>query len=327
MSKVPLMLLKRTTVKIVVLDEKPLNTGDLSWEPISRQAEFKAHDWSRPEEVAPRAADADILMTNKVPLSADLIAKLPRLKCIIVLATGVNIVDLAAARARGIPVCNVPEYSTQSVAQVVFALLLELCHRIGHHDQLIHQKEWAKRAWSFWDTPQVELAGKTLGIIGYGRIGKRVAAIGRAMGMPFMASARTRRAESEVIWGSVEEVFTQSDVVSLHVPLTPETKMMVNATLLQKMKQGSYLINTARGALIDDAAVAAALHAGQLAGAGLDVTTVEPINNDNPLLTAPNCVITPHFAWATLAARRRLMKTVEQNVAAFIAGSPINVVN
>jgi glycerate dehydrogenase len=314
---------------IGVLDGHTLNPGDISWEHVAALGEMTVHPRTPADQIVARSANADILMTNKVPITAETLAQLPRLKCICVLATGVNVVDVAAARGRGVVVCNVPEYSTQSVAQLVFALLLEMCHHVGRHYRLIHAGEWAKREWCFWETPQVELAGKTLGIVGYGRIGKNVAAIGRAMGMKVLAFSRTQReaASAELAWGSVEEIFAQADVVSLHLPLTPETKGMVNARLLGTMKRNAFLINTARGPLINDADLAAALHAGTLAGAALDVTSVEPINGDNPLLKAPNCIITPHYAWATLAARKRLMVTAEENVAAFLVGKPKNIVN
>ncbi len=314
---------------IVVLDGHTLNPGDLSWDRVARLGELTIHARTPADEIVARSSNAEILLTNKTPLTAEILAQLPRLKCICVLATGVNVVDVAAARARGVVVCNVPEYSTQSVAQLVFALLLEMCHHVGQHDRLIHAGEWSRREWCFWETPQVELAGKTLGIVGYGRIGRRVAAIGRALGMSILAFSRTRRepASAELGWGTIDEVFAASDVVSLHIPLTPEVRGMVNARLLGSMKKDAFLINTARGALINDADLAAALREGKIAGAGLDVTTVEPINADNPLLAAPNCVITPHYAWATLAARKRLMGTTEENIAAFLAGKPQNVVN
>jgi glycerate dehydrogenase len=311
---------------IVILDGHPLNPGDLSWESIERQASVTIHAGTPPEQIVSRAAEADIVMTNKVPLTAETLARLPRLKLICVLATGVNVVDTAAARARGVPVCNVPAYSTMSVAQTVFALLLELCQHVGVHDRMIHEGEWARRGWSFWVTPQVELAGKTLGIIGYGKIGEQVAAVGRALGMKVLAYSRTRKG-GDVEWGTIDEVFAGSDVVSLHVPLTPETRGLVNTRTLGLMRAGSYLINTARGAVVMEADLAAALRSGKLAGAGLDVASVEPINSDNPLLTAPNCVMTPHLAWATLAARRRCIEIAAGNVEAFLEGNPRNVVN
>jgi glycerate dehydrogenase len=262
-------------------------------------------------------------------VSGEAIARLPRLKYIGVLATGVNIVDVAAAKARGIPVCNVPEYGTPNVAQAVFALLLELTNHTGHHDRTVHEGRWSRSAdFCYWDGDLVELSGLTLGLAGYGRIAAAVARIGRAFGMQILAH---RRSGSGVIeeggrYTDLDTLFRESDVVSLHCPLTPETKEMVNAERLARMKPTAFLINTARGGLVNEADLAAALDAGTIAGAGLDVLSVEPPPASNPLLSAKNCIITPHIAWATRNARRRLLDVTAANIQAFLAGKPQNVV-
>jgi glycerate dehydrogenase len=268
------------------------------------------------------------VLTNKTVLSRDVIAALPGLKCICVLATGYNVVDVAAAKEHGVVVCNVPEYSTPNVAQAVFALLLELTNRTGHHDRTVHEGRWAAcDDFCYWDGDLVELAGLTLGIVGYGRIGAAVARIGAAFGMQILAH---RRSNAGTVEGgehaALDRVFRESDVVSLHCPLTPDTKDLVNAARLATMKRTAFLINTARGTLVNESDLAAALDAGTIAGAGLDVLTVEPPPASNPLLTAKNCVITPHIAWATRNARRRLIEVTAANVQAFLAGQPRNVV-
>ena len=317
-------------MRIVVLDGATLNPGDLLWDSVSRLGEFTVYDRTSPDQTLARAADADILLTNKTRLTAETIAALPKLKYVAALATGYNVVDVAAARRRGIPVSNVPVYGTDSVAQFVFALLLELCHRVGLHDSLVHEGAWTSSIdFCFWRTPLVELAGRKMGVVGFGRIGRRVAELARAFGMEVLACdiAGGSSGDSAVKWRTLDQVFTEADVVSLHCPLTAENQGMVNAALLAKMKSGVFLINTARGGLVNEADLAAALDAGRLAGAAVDVVSSEPIRADNPLLHARNCILTPHVAWATLAARSRLMETTAQNVAAFLAGKPINVVN
>jgi len=312
--------------KIVVLDGHTANPGDLSWDPIHRLGELSIHDRTAPGDVVARAQGAEIVLTNKTVLSAETIAALPRLELICVLATGYNVVDVAAARARGIPVCNVPEYSTPNVAQAVFALLLELTNRTGHHDATVHAGRWvACPDFCYWDGDLVELAGLTFGIVGYGRIGRAVGQVARALGMNVIFYRRTPDGDPAAV--DLDTLFRTSDVVSLHCPLTPDTKDLVNARRIETMKPTAFLLNTARGALVNEADLAAALHAGRIAGAGLDVLSVEPPSADNPLLTAPRCVITPHIAWATRDARRRLLDTTAGNVAAFVAGSPRNVVN
>jgi glycerate dehydrogenase len=274
----------------------------------------------------PRAADADVVLTNKTVLGRAEIDALPELACIGVLATGTNVVDGVAARARGIPVCNVPEYGTANVAQATFALLLELANRVGHHAAAVRAGRWtACPDFCFWDGDLVELAGLTLGIVGHGRIGRAVAAIGRAFGMRVIAHRRGGGDGREFV--DLDTLFRASDVVSLHCPLTPETEGLVNAARLALMKPTAFLLNTARGGLVDEAALAAALDAGRIAGAGLDVLSVEPPPATNPLLAARNCVITPHIAWATRTARERLIAITADNLRAFAAGSPRNVVN
>jgi glycerate dehydrogenase len=270
-----------------------------------------------------RARDADVLLTNKTPLTAETLALLPRLRFVAVLATGYNVVDTAAARARGVPVANVPEYGTDSVAQHVFALLLELCHHVGLHDTAVKTGEWTRAPdFCFWKTPLIELAGATMGIVGHGRIGRRVGELAKAFGMQVVIAGRPGSRSA-----SVAEVFATTDVVSLHCPLTADNERFVNRALLQRMKPSAFFINTARGALVDEAALAEALNAGTLAGAAVDVVSTEPMRADNPLLAARNCIVTPHIAWASLAARRRLMAAAVRNVEAFVAGRPINVVN
>ena len=310
------------SVRIVVLDGHCLDPGDLSWDALAQLAPLTVFPRTAPADIVARAREAEIILLNKVPLSAATLAELPELRFIGVLATGHNIVDSAAARARNIPVSNIPTYGTQSVAQHVFALLLELTQRTGHHAASVRDGQWAKSAdWCYWDGSLVELAGLTLGIVGAGRIGQAVGRIGEGFGMKVKFATRSAGR------AALEAVLRESDVVSLHCPLTPDTKQLINATTLAWMKSAAFLINTGRGALIDEAALAAALRAGRLAGAGLDVVTVEPPPTDNPLLGAPNCLITPHIAWATTAARRRLMQIAVENVRAFIAGKPQNVVN
>jgi glycerate dehydrogenase len=307
-----------TDMKIVVLDSYTANPGDV-------------YDRTPDELIVERSAGADVLVTNKTPLFKDTIEQLPDLKFISVLATGVNNVDLAAAAAREIPVSNVPAYSTASVAQYTFALLLELCHRIGHHDTQVHAGRWqAGPYFCFWDTPQIELAGKTLGIVGFGQIGSRVAAIADAMGMNVIANTRTPKpapAITDFEWVSLDALFSRADVVSLHCPLTADNAGFIDKRLLGRMKPTAFLINTARGAIINEADLKEALDQEKIAGAAVDVVSEEPIKQQNVLLTAKNCLVTPHIAWATRAARKRLLHITANNIQAFAVGQPINVVN
>jgi glycerate dehydrogenase len=316
-------------MKIVVLDGHTLNPGDLSWGALKALGEVALHDRTPPEQVAARCADAEIIITNKALVPREVIATLPKLRFITVTATGFNIVDAAAAKERGIPVSNVPLYGTRAVAQFTIALLLELCHRVGAHADSVRAGDWVKSAdWCYARFPLLELDGLTFGVVGWGRIGQATAEIARAMGMKIIAASRSPKPPKDgVEFVAVDEVFRRSDVVSLHCPLTPETKNLVNSQRLGLMKPSAFLLNSSRGPLLDEAAVAAALNSGRIAAAGLDVLSNEPPKADNPLLTAKNCLITPHQAWAAKAARARLMETTVANVKAFISGAPQNVVN
>ncbi len=318
-------------MKIVILDGYTTNPGDNPWDCIQALGDVTMYDRTEDEQFFERAAGAQILVTNKTPFTRATFAALPALKCICVLATGINNIDINAANEYGVVVCNVPAYSTASVAQYTFALLLELCHRVAHHDEQVHAGRWtAGPHFCFWDTPQVELAGKTIGIVGFGQIGSKVAAIAHAMGMDVMATTRTPKPKPDFEpfeWVSMEDLFRRADVVSLHCPLTAENAGFVNRHLLETMKPTAFLINTARGGLVNENDLAAALNQGSIAGAGLDVVAEEPIRPENPLLNAKNCIITPHIAWATLAARKRLMQTTSDNIKAFLAGNPVHVVN
>ena len=313
-------------MKIVVLDGHTNNPGDISWGPIEAVGSLTVHERTPPGEIVTRAAGADVVLTNKAVVGRAEIEALPDLKYIGVLATGYNCVDTVAARERGIPVCNVPEYSTPNVVQATFALLLELTNHVGHHAQTVRAGRWsACPDFCYWDGDLVELAGLTLGIVGYGRIGQAVAAVGRAFGMKILTHRRNPGSDPECV--DLETLLRESDVVSLHCPLTPDTKELIDARRIGLMKPTAFLLNTARGALVNEADLAAALDAGRLAGAGLDVLTVEPPPASNPLLTAKNCIVTPHVAWATRNARRRLIEIMAANLQAFAAGTPRNVVN
>ena len=318
-------------MKLTVLDGYCLNPGDLSWDGMRRFGELTVFDRTRAEEAAERAAGAEIVFTNKTPLTAAVLEQLPALRYIGVLATGYNIVDVAAARKRGIVVTNIPTYGTASVAQMVFALLLEHCHNVRLHAEAVRAGEWSRNPdWCFWKAPLAELAGKTMGIVGFGRIGRQVGRIADAMGMRVLASDTYQGNTPDwpgFRWAEADELLRESDVVSLHAPLFPETRGMINARTLALMKPTAILINTSRGPLIVDQDLADALNAGRLAGAGLDVLSIEPPAADNPLLSARNCLVTPHIAWATHEARSRLMDLAVENVAAFLAGKPVNVVS
>jgi glycerate dehydrogenase len=318
-------------MKIVILDGYTINPGDNPWEPLAALGELVVYDRTPPELKLERAADADIILISKVKLDGATLAALPRLKYISLLATGYNNVDVAAAGARGIPVANVPAYSTESVAQTAFALLLELATGAGRHNLAVKAGEWcACPDHAFWKQPLVELDGLTLGIIGYGTIGRALARIGSAFGMRVIAHAPRIPVDPgpvPVCFVELDELFRQADVVSLNCPQTADNGNLVNTRTLGLMKRSAFLLNLARGGLVHEADLAAALHNGTIAGAGLDVVAVEPMLPDNPLLTAPNCVITPHIAWASLAARKRLMAILVANLDSFLKGAPINVVN
>ncbi|UCF31084.1 MAG: D-2-hydroxyacid dehydrogenase [bacterium] len=317
-------------MRIVVLDGYTLNPGDLSWYGLQALGQCAVHDRTPPERVVERCRDADAVLTNKVLLDAGVINSLPFLRYIGVLATGYNVVDLDAARVRNITVTNVPAYSTRSVTQLVFALLLELAHHAGDHSRAVRAGKWARsRDFTFWDWPLVELDGLTMGIVGYGNIGRGVARVAEAFGMEVLVFTRNpdRGNYPEVRFAELEVLFAESDVVTLHCPLTPETEGLVNAERLALMGEKAFLINTSRGPVVDESALADALNDGRIAGAAVDVLSQEPPHPTNPLLGARNCIVTPHIGWATGAARARLMDTVTENLRAWIEGRPENVVN
>jgi glycerate dehydrogenase len=306
-------------MNIVVLDGYTLNPGDIDWGSLRSLGHCAIYDRTSSEDILPRVRDAHIVVTNKVVLSKKIIDQLPQLKYIGVSATGYNIVDIEAARQRGIVVSNVPAYSTMSVAQMTFSLLLELTNRVGHHSSMVTAGKWSSQAdFTFRDFPFVELSGKTFGIIGFGNIGRAVANIAKGFGMKVLVSTRTQHSSGGSFqYTDIQNLFSSSDIVSLHCPLTDETNMM---------KPSAYLINTSRGGLIDERALAGALNSGRIAGAGLDVLTVEPPPNDHILIGAKNCIITPHDAWGTTEARTRLLTAVTDNIKAFLDGHPVNVV-
>lgn len=320
-----------TRKKLVVLDGYALNPGDLSWDEFRGLVDIEVHPRTPPGQVVERSRGAELLMTNKTPVRAAAFAELDRLEYIGVLATGYDIVDVAAARGRGVVVSNVPTYGTASVAQFVFALALELCHHVQYHSDIVRAGEWTRSPdWCFWRHPLIELAGKTLGVIGFGRIGRQTARIGDALGMRVLAADPLRAnapGYDGFRWAEVDEVLAEADVVSLHCPLTPDTRGLVDARRIALMKPTAFLINTARGPLVNVDDLAAALNAGRIAGAALDVLPLEPPPADSPLFTAANCILTPHIAWATREARARLMQVTLENLRAFLAGEPVNVVS
>ncbi|MFH0814114.1 MAG: D-2-hydroxyacid dehydrogenase [Pseudomonadota bacterium] len=319
----------RNLLKIVVLDGYTLNPGDLSWEKFQSLGECTVYDRSAPHEVVSRAADANVVLTNKTVLDRAIVSSLPALQYIGVLATGYNVVDMACARERGITVTNVPGYSTQSVVQMVFALILELTNRVGEHTLAVRQGKWsASPDFCYWEFPIVELNGLTIGVVGFGNIGKAVAKLAQAFGMQVLVHTRTVPVErpSGIEFCSLERIFRDSDIVTLHCPLTEQTERMVNAKVLALMKPSVYLINTSRGPLVDEAELADALNKGQIAGAAVDVLAQEPPLPGYPLLKAKNCYITPHIAWASKAARSRLIEIAFENLCAFLNGERKNVV-
>ena len=317
-------------MKIVVLDGYTLNPGDLSWQGFQALGDFIVYDRAPADSVYERIKDADIVLTNKTVLNADTIARLSVTKYIGVLATGYNIVDVDAARKHNIPVTNIPIYGTRSVAQMVFALLLELTQHVGHHAGTVREGRWSSADdWCYWDYPLIELDGLTMGIIGFGRIGQAAGNLAQAFGMSVLAYDTFQPAiiPEWTRMVDLETVFRESDVVSLHCPLTEDNHNLVNTARIAMMKKSAFLINTSRGPLVHADDLAGALNDGRIAGAGLDVLTTEPPDAVNPLLKAKNCIITPHIAWATRSARTRLMKTAVENLQAFMDGSPQNVVN
>ncbi len=321
-------------MKIVVLDGYTENPGDLDWEEIRRLGtDFRVYDRTKndPRLILERIGEAEAVYTNKTPLEREVLLKVRNLRFIGVLATGFNIVDLEAAKERGITVCNIPSYGTEAVGQFAIALLLEICHHIGHHDRAVHEGRWSESPdWCFWDYPLIELSGKTMGIIGFGRIGQCTGRIAQALGMRVLACDRYQNPAlvSETCrYGSLEEVLAGSDVIALHCPLTADTEKIINKENIRKMKDGVILINNSRGALVDEEALCKALRSGKVAAAGLDVVSSEPISADNPLLSAPHCIITPHISWASKESRARLMGIAAENLRAFQAGNPQNVVS
>ncbi len=315
-------------MKIVVLDGETMGMSADAWDGLRHLGEVEFYDRSSPEEVMARAGTAGVLITNKAPVSAEVIAQAPELRFIAMLATGFDPVDVAAARRRGILVANVPEYGTDSVTQLTFALLLELCNQVALHAEAVRAGEWSRSpTFSFWKVPLIEVAGKTMGVVGFGRIGRRVGEVAHAFGMGVLAHDQFQvnpPAYQPFAWADLDELFARADVISLHCPLTPENVGLVNRQRLRLVKSTAYLLNTSRGPLVAEEDLAEALNEGRLAGAGLDVVAQEPIRPDNPLLTARNCLLTPHIAWATVEARRRLLETVVANVANFLAGKPTN---
>jgi glycerate dehydrogenase len=316
--------------KIVILDGYTLNPGDLSWEGLVALGEVTYYDRTPADQVVERATGAMIILTNKTPLTRESMKQLESLKYIGVLATGYNVVDVAAARELGIVVTNVPVYGTRSVAQLVFAHLLEICHHVGAHNEAVKEGEWSRSPdFSFWKYPLIELDGKTMGIIGYGRIGKAVARIAQAFGMNVLAldpDPKAERDSESLRFVRLDELLRESDVISLHVPLVKETEGMIHRGTIAQMKDGVILINTSRGQLIVEEDLAEALQSGKVAAAGLDVLQKEPPDEDHPLLSIPNCFITPHIAWAPREARIRLMEVAVDNLRAFLEGNPVNMV-
>ncbi|MEP7252610.1 MAG: D-2-hydroxyacid dehydrogenase [Ginsengibacter sp.] len=318
-------------MKIVVLDGYTLNPGDLSWTTLEQLGDLKVYDRTNQNEVVERLQDAEIVFTNKSPVNAETISNLSKLKYIGVLATGYNIVDIDAAKQKGVMVCNVPGYGTDSVVQLTFALLLELCLHVQEHNEAVKNGRWSSsKDFSFWDFPLIELSGKTMGIIGFGNIGQKVGDIATAFGMNIIATSRTQTDQSKrsnFKWEDIDGLLKNSDVVSIHAPLVPETKGLINKDNLKKMKPSAFILNTSRGPIIVDEDLADALNNNVIAGAGIDVLSTEPPEKNNPLFKAKNCIITPHIAWATKEARKRLMNIAVSNLAAFIDGSPVNVIS
>ena len=319
-------------MKIVILDGYTENPGDLSWAQLEEFGELIVYDRTPYEDAAiiERIGDAEIVVTNKCPIRRAVIEACPKLRYITVLATGYNVVDVACAAERGIPVSNVPTYGTAAVGQFAIALLLEICQHVAHHSEAVHAGRWETSPdWTFWDYPLIELAGKTMGIIGFGRIGQTTGRIAKAMGMRILASgSRETEAGREIAdYVDLDTLLRESDVISLHCPLFPSTQGIVNRETIAKMKDGVILINNSRGGLVVEQDLADALNSGKVRAAGLDVVSTEPIRPDNPLLTAKNCLITPHISWAPLEARQRILDITAANLRAFLSGAPVNVVN
>lgn len=320
-------------MKIVVLDGFVENPGDLSWEGLSQLGELTVYDRTSltdEQEVIDRIGDAEIVLTNKTPISRRVLDACPNLRFISMLATGYNVVDHVYAAEKGIPLSNIPTYGTTSVAQFAIALLLEVCHHVAHHNDAVHQGRWETSPdWCFWDYPLIELAGKTMGIIGFGRIGRQTGRIAKALGMRILAYDNHPCDEGREIGDYVplDYLLSESDVVALHCPLFPETEGIINRETLSKMKPTAILLNNSRGPLVVEQDLADALNNGVIYAAAVDVVSQEPLHGDNPLLSAKNCLITPHISWAPKESRQRIMDTTVENVKAFLSGSPIHVVN
>lgn len=317
-------------MKIVVLDGYTENPGDLSWDELKKLGDLVLYDRTPEDKIIERIKDANIVITNKTPISKTTLDICKHVKYIGVLATGYNVIDVVAAKEKLIPVCNIPTYGTNAVSQFAIALLLEICHNIGHHSQVVHSGKWATSPdWCFWDYPLIELTDKTMGIIGFGRIGQQTARIAKAMGMNVIAydSYPNDSGKSIAMYVDLDNLYAQSDIIVLHCPLFPETKEMINKQSILKMKKDVIIINNSRGQLIAEQDLADALNSGKVYAAGLDVVSTEPIKNNNPLLKARNCFITPHIAWAPKESRQRLMNIAIENLKAFMSGKPINVVN
>ena len=319
-------------MKLVVTDGYTINPGVLSWDPLKEFGELVVFDRSPrdEDEMIRRIGDADILVANKAKVSRRVIDACPNLKFITIQAAGYDVIDYEYAREKGIPLSNVPDYGSAAVAQYAIALLLEICGRVGHHAQAVQQGRWAESGeWCFWDYPMIELAGKTMGIIGFGRIGQHVGKMARALGMVVIAFNRSRKPEGALIADYVEldELLRRSDVISLHCPLFPETREIINKNTIAQMKDGVIILNNSRGALVAEQDLADALNSGKVFAAGLDVVSAEPIREDNPLLHAKNCIITPHISWASIESRRRIIESTAGNIRAWLAGNPRNVVN
>ena len=320
-------------MKILILDGYTENPGDLSWAELEKYGELTVYDRTPVQdeaEIVRRIGDAEIVYTNKTPISRKVLEACPNLRFISVLATGYNVVDTQAAAERGIPVTNVPAYGTEAVGQFAIALLLEICHRIGHHSETVRAGRWENSLdFCYWDYPLIELAGKTMGIIGFGKIGQVTGRIAKAMGMRVLAYNRSRSEEGAkiAVYTDLDTLLAESDVIALHCPQTPETAGIINRERISRMKDGVILINNSRGGLVVEQDLADALNSGKIAAAGLDVVSTEPIQGDNPLLKAKNCIITPHISWAAKECRERIMDCAAENLRAFLNGEPVNVVN
>lgn len=318
-------------IKLVVLDGKALNPGDLSYDHLKQYGQVTIYPITKTEkETISRIADSEIVLVNKTPITKSVLDACPNIKLICVQATGYNVIDCKACAEKGIPVTNVPSYGTSAVAQFTMGLILEMCHQIGLHSDSVHQGDWAKaESFCYWLTPQMELEGKTLGILGFGRIGQAVGKLAKAFSMEVIAYNRSQSEEGKKIgkYVDLDTLLRESDILSLHCPLTPDNEKVINAENISKMKDGAMLVNTARGALVDETALIEALQSGKLRYAALDVVFQEPLPADHPLLKVKNCIITPHIAWAPVESRQRLMDCVEENIRSFLAGSPKNVVN